>query len=152
MKKVLLLVLLTLTACIDLPPPQPSKTIINPQCERVQIKVFQVLDDFALADACPQRSLTRFNKPYYADPEEDYEFNCNKSYIVYLPKGEEDHYYDHQTLKFPDGKCPIYTNTFTYYNKLGIKKTVPKVKFINKTITNPAYTEWLKQYRTPTTN
>ncbi len=134
MKKILFLALFSLTACMQNGNSfiAPSEKINNPKCEKIiSIEVFQVLDDFALANAC--------TKKY------DYIDGCKEEHVVYLAKEKGKIYFDEQKIEFPDGKCPVYTGTYTYTTKQEFDKTVPKVKFADKKIKNPAYENWLKE-------
>ncbi len=134
MKKILFLALFSLTACVQNKNPfvAPSEKINNPKCEKIlSIEVFQVLDGFVLADACTKKS--------------DYSDTCWENHTVYLAKEKGKIYFDEQKIEFPVGKCPVYTGTYTYTTRQGVNKTVPKIKFTDEKIKNPAYENWLKE-------
>jgi hypothetical protein len=103
-------------------PPQPT-TMTNPDCEEVsQFRVFQVLDDFALANACEATSHGDF-------------ITCF-GHTVYLPREPGKIYYDDQIIKSPPGKCVVYVGTHQYETARGYK-TVPVVKFVDARIPIP---------------
>lgn len=104
----------------------PDKTIKNPKCQPFDtIKVFQVLDDFALALQC--------DGEYCTGP------------VVYIPKENNRLYYDEQKINPPQNKCFSFSGTYQYENKENLMKTVPKITLINAMTTNPKYTEWKKK-------
>ena len=135
MKKLFIFSFLLLSACNTMMTTfdkvsAPPEKIPNPKCENViQLEVFQVLDDFALANACTKMGYSM----------------CVESHIVYIPKEKNKIYYDEQKIAFPEGKCVSYSGTYSYETKQEFLKTVPKVKFINDEITNPEYTKWIKE-------
>lgn len=114
----------------------PPKMIKNSQCENIAaIKIFQVLDDFALARTCLK-------------------YNCRdvyfeNNYIVSLPKEKNQIYYDDQIIKTEKGKCASYFGTYEYESedeKDRIRiRTVPKIKYIDKKIENPEYQKYQEE-------
>lgn len=131
MKKLLFLGLIFLAGCSTTLLP-PSKTIQNPKCEDyVGFEVFQVLDGFVLARACTGYS--------------SYSHYCKYEHLVYIPKKKNEIYYDEQKIKIPEGMCPSFYGSYTYTTKLDFDKTVPKLKFIDKDISNPEYKKWEEQ-------
>lgn len=100
-------------------------TTRNPQCEDINaFKVFQVLDDFVLANVCEER---------------DYRF-CS-GHVVYIPKEKEKIYYDDQVITVKRGQCAIYIGTYKYETKAKTIRTVPIVKFIDSEIPEPERSE-----------
>lgn len=97
-----------------------SKSIRNPKCEDItSYKVFQVLDNFVLANACK-------------DNDDQY---C-MGYTVYFNKEKGKIYFDDQIIKVKENECAIYVGTYQYQTKLGYK-TVPIVKIIDSQNLNP---------------
>lgn len=108
-------------------PPQPT-TMTNPDCEEVsQFRVFQVLDDFALAHACEN---TSYDRP---------DTFCH-GHTVYLPREPGKIYYDDQIIKSPPGKCVVYVGTYRIERRYDYK-TVPVVKFVDARLPIPPETK-----------
>ncbi|MBQ8346930.1 MAG: hypothetical protein IJY17_04945 [Alphaproteobacteria bacterium] len=91
----------------------------NENCEEIAaVKIFQVLDTFALALSC----------------QENYSYSNGLScygLTVYVPKEEGKIYYDNQIIKPKAGKCISFDSTYQYESKDGNIHTVPILKFIN---------------------
>jgi hypothetical protein len=126
MKKIFIILLIFICGCettktsIQSKTDEPSKTIRNPKCEDIKsFKVFQVLDNFVLANVC-------------RDSDDQYCFG----HVVYFPKEKGKIYFDDQIIKVKDNECAIYIGTHQYQTKNGYK-TVPIVKIIDSQITNP---------------
>jgi len=81
-------------------------------------KVFQVLDDAALANAASDNVE---GKILYLGP-------------VVLIRADEEHngFYDDQIIKVPSGKVAAQIGTYQYYTRQEIVKTVPVIGFISK--------------------
>ncbi len=110
----------------------PPKTIPNQKCENVPaVKVFQVLDTFALATACKYSEYTN-------------NLMC-WGHTVYINKEKDKIYYDDQIIKPEDGKCIVYYGTYKYESKDKIIRTIPKIKFVKAEIENPEYKKYLKE-------
>jgi len=104
----------------------PPEMIRNDKCVDIEgFKIFQVIDNGALARAC----------------DTEYCFG----HTVFIPniKGEE--YWDNKIITAPAGKCIIYEGVFKYTSNDGRNRTVPKLKIVDSQIPNPAYGEWLKK-------
>lgn len=98
----------------------PPKNVVNSKCQSFKkIKIFQVLDNFALANTC----------------DNDYCFGP----VVYIPKEKGEIYYDEQKITPPNNKCFGFNGTYQYETKDERTKTVPKIAFINATVPNPKY-------------
>ena len=141
MKKSFIMLSLLLTACVgsqndDLHTtsifnPAPAQTIRNEKCENVPaIKLFQVLDNFALAYTCEERS--------YSD-----EYSCY-GMTVYVPKNKNELFYDDKIIEPKEGQCISYNGTYKYESRNGAQHTVPKVKIIESELPNPEYQKWVK--------
>ena len=124
MKKILIMLLMILGGCetiqtlsstqtgSDVPP----KTIPNAKCENINaFKVFQVLDNFVLANVCR---------------ESDSEY-CH-GHTVYIPKEKGTIYFDDQRIFVKSGECPIYIGTYQYQTKVGYKTVPTAVPWILK--------------------
>jgi hypothetical protein len=101
----------------------PSLVVSNPYCETEfnSFKIFQVLNDYVLALGC---SKTNSSECYtYSDR------------IFFIPKSENDIYFDDKILKPLEGECPIYLGSYTYKSLNGISHTVPIVIFSKKELT-----------------
>jgi len=125
--KILLILLIFIYACetkqtrstIQNDIKEPSVTIRNSKCEDItSFKVFQVLDNFVLANACK-------------DSNDEY---C-MGYTVYFKKEKGKIYFDDQIIKVKDNECAIYVGTYQYQTKVGYK-TVPVVNIIDSRISN----------------
>ncbi len=112
---------------------EPAQTIRNEKCENdvSAIKIFQVVDDFALATTCEYGEYTN-------------DLHCF-GYTVYIPKEKGQLYFDGKVIKPKDGQCISYSGTYQYEAKNGSEKTVPKVKMIDAEVPNPEYKKWLKE-------
>lgn len=107
---------------------EPPRTIRNTKCEDVKsFKVFQVLDNFVLANVC-------------RDGDDEYCFG----HVVYIQKEKNKIYFDDQKINLRRDECAIYIGTYKYEAKNGLLKTVPKVKIISSQVPNPEYDERLK--------
>lgn len=105
-----------------------QSTVPNPDCEEVsQFRVFQVLDDFALAYACEN---TSYDRP---------DTFCH-GHTVYLPREPSKIYYDDQIIKSPPDKCVVYVGTYRIERRYDYK-TVPVVKFVDARIPIPPETK-----------
>lgn len=110
----------------------PSKTIHNQKCENVPaVRVFQVLDTFALATTCEYGKYTG-------------DLYC-WGHTVYVPKDKGKIYYDDQIIKPEEDKCIVYSGTYKYESEDERVRTVPKIKFVKDEIENPEYTKWVKE-------
>ena len=107
----------------------PPETILNNKCEDVdQFKIFEVIDNGALASACEEKS---------------YGVYCHGQTAFFLnQKGVE--YFDGKRIKLEDGQCFVYEGTYKYFTRDGMNRTVPIVKIVNSRIPNPEYEEWVK--------
>lgn len=104
-----------------------QSTVPNPDCEEVsQFRVFQVLDDFALANACEATSHGDFVTCF--------------GHTVYLPREPGKIYYDDQIIKSPPDKCVVYIGTYRIERRYDYK-TVPVVKFVDARIPIPPETK-----------
>lgn len=85
----------------------------NPKCEDMDaVKVFQTLDDGALALGCEKESLgTCLGK------------------VVFVPKQKGEILYDDKRITAPEGKCIVFDNVYTYQTKENGRKTVPVIGF-----------------------
>ena len=114
---------------------EPAQTIRNEKCEDIPaVKIFQVLDDFSLANTCDSAKYTEG-------------LHCF-GYTVYVPKEKGELYFDDKVIKPKDGQCISYSGTYQYEAKNGSEKTVPKVKIVNSEVPNPEYKKWLKEQET----
>lgn len=132
MKKLLFILPLLLVACTEQGFVQklsaPSETIYNDKCAEIQeYRIFQVIDNGSLAMAC----------------DSEYSDICI-GLTVFVPKIKGEIYYDDMVIKPKDNQCIIYDDVYRYTTNSGNNKTVPKLKFADKHIPNPAYTEWVK--------
>lgn len=136
MKKFLILSVLATCSCsiingnefdaatVYTPPAKKVKKelVLNEQCEDIPaVKIFQVLDKFALADACETN-------------EYDKDLTCF-GLTVYVPKKEGKIYYDDQIIKPSKKQCISFEGTYQYEAGRGEfkrMKTVPVLKIINK--------------------
>lgn len=119
MKKILLFLPFIACACTQQEVVQrisaPSETIRNEKCADIQkYKVFQVMNDGALAFAC----------------EATYGVETCLGLVAYIPKKKGKIYYDDMIVEPSDGQCISYEGTYQYPIKGGLYKTVPKLKFI----------------------
>lgn len=118
MKKPLFFICLILCSCSQFNTLSQSFTR-NEKCEEIAaVKIFQVLDTFALASSC----------------REDYSYSNGLScygLTVYIPKEEKKIYYDNQIIKPKTGKCISFDSTYQYEAKDGNIRTVPILKFID---------------------
>lgn len=118
MKKLLFFICLILCSCSQFDTLSQSFTK-NENCEEIAaVKIFQVLDTFALALSC----------------QENYSYSNGLScygLTVYVPKEEGKIYYDNQIIKPKAGKCISFDSTYQYESKDGNIHTVPILKFIN---------------------
>ncbi|HRZ27106.1 MAG TPA: hypothetical protein P5295_09890 [Spirochaetota bacterium] len=113
MKRIIIFLLIFICGC-ETTQTSIQKTIRNQKCEDVQsFKVFQVLDNFILANVC-------------RDGDDEY---C-LGHTVYFQKEKDKIYYDDQLIKVNDNECAIYVGTYKYQTKNGYK-TVPIVKIID---------------------
>lgn len=109
--------------------PAPPQTIRNEKCEDVPaVKIFQVLDDYALADTCEKSSYTE-------------KYSCY-GMTVYVQKGKNELFYDNKIIEPKGDQCISYSGTYKYESQNGAQHTVPKIKIINAEIPNPAYQKW----------
>lgn len=112
----------------------PPQTIQNTQCEDIPaVEIFQVLDTFSLARACEISDITG-------------NFHCF-GHIVYVPKEKNKIYFDEQIIEPVEGKCISYSGVYKYQSANKVQRTVPKLKFINSDIENPAYVQYLKEQK-----
>lgn len=153
MKKVILLGLL-LCSCVGLTTqPVPPKTIRNPDCfPSHELKVFQVNDKYSLiqlyychpadgdtdvARSCKARRQQMFGGEVFATDmrqvigEKDWKIESKKLYDGY-------------TVTF-GAYCMVLDGTYTYYNTIGTKKTIRKLKMIESQIPNPEYKKWQEE-------
>lgn len=109
----------------------------NPYCENEfdSYEVFQVLQDFVLANGC---EVTSYDK-------------CNTLHgrVFMFPKQGEEIYFDKKILSPSDNFCSVYAGIFTYENKAGNINTVPILLFFPKTI-NKMQLEFIKKMREET--
>lgn len=111
----------------------PPKMINNTRCENiVAIKIFQVLDNYSLAHVCEEVS--------YSD-----DLSCY-GHTVYISKNKNELHFDDKIIKPQEGKCFSYNGVYKYEAMNGMSHTVPKIKFIDSKIKNPAYTEYQKNH------
>jgi len=111
--------------------PAPPQTIRNEKCENIPaVRIFQVLDNFALAFTC--------EKSEYRD-----NYSC-LGMTVYVPKDKNDLLYDDKIIKPKDGQCISFNGTYKYDTKGDRGKTVPKLKMVDAEIPNPEYIKWEK--------
>ena len=99
-----------------------KELVLNEKCEDIPaVKIFQVLDKFALANACETN-------------EYDKDLTCF-GLTVYVPKKEGKIYYDDQIIKPSKKQCISFEETYQYEAGRGEfkrMKTVPVLKIINK--------------------
>lgn len=135
MKKLFLILPILMMGCAELSQVStssaPVKTVLNDKCEEIQkYKVFQVMSDgTALASACDSK----------------YGVETCYGMTVFVPVQKNETLYDDKIIQPADDQCIIYDGVYKYESKGAGNKTVPKLKIANKKITNPAYTEWLKE-------
>lgn len=97
-----------------------EKASRNPKCEDINsFKVFQVVDDFVLANVC-----------------EDSDTSLCMGHTVIFKKEKGKIYFDDQIINVKGNECAIYTGTHKYPTKFGYK-TVPIVKIIDSQNLNP---------------
>lgn len=105
----------------------PPKMINNPKCEEIHsVKLFQVLDRFALAQTCSISEIS-------------------DDLTVYVPKEKNKLYYDNLLIEPEKDMCISYSGTYSYESNDGAIRTVPKLKFVKKKIENPAYKKFLEE-------
>ena len=123
MKKIFLLLPLIVCACAEQKAIQTagasfdiqkighsSEKIRNEKCADIQkYKIFQVMNDGALAFACVETCL---------------------GLVAFVPKKKGQTYYDDMIVEPSDGQCIAYEGTYRYPIKDGRYKTVPKIKYI----------------------
>lgn len=110
----------------------PPKMINNPKCEEIHsVKLFQVLDRFALAQTC---SISEISD----------DLICY-GLTVYVPKEKNKLYYDNLLIEPEKDMCISYSGTYSYESNDGAIRTVPKLKFVKKKIENPAYKKFLEE-------
>ncbi len=119
MKQILLLLPSILCACTQQEAMHnyslPSQVAHNEKCADIQkYKVFQVMNDGALAFAC----------------ETQYGIETCLGLVAFIPKKKSQIYYDDMKVEPSSGGCIVYEGTYRYPTKGGIYKTVPKLKFI----------------------
>lgn len=86
------------------------------KCADIQkYKIFQVLNDGALAFAC----------------EIKYGQEICLGLVAYIPKNKGSDYYDDMIIEPTGGQCITYDGVFKYSTKGGYK-TVPKLKFVTE--------------------
>jgi len=136
MVKIIIILMMIFCGCNTIKPSsheqsdnnEPPKTIRNNKCENiVSFQVFQVLNNYVLANVC-----------------DDYSGNYCYGHVVYIQRERGKIYYDDQRINVQHGECPIYIGTFQYVTRDGMVKTVPKVKIIDSEIPNPEYNNWIK--------
>lgn len=107
----------------------PEKTIKNEKCENIPaVKIFQVMDDFALAWTC--------------DSEEDTDGLHCLGYTVYVPKEKGQLYFDDKVVTPGKGKCISFNSVYSYEDIFEGRRTIPVIKMINAEVPNPAYKKW----------
>jgi hypothetical protein len=121
MKKILLFLPFIACACTQQEVIQrvraPSETSINEKCAEIQkYKIFQVMNDGALAFAC----------------ETQYGVETCLGLVAYIPKKKGQIYYDDMIIEPPSGQCITYAGVYRYAIKNGLYKTVPKLKLITE--------------------
>lgn len=141
MKKSLLFLALALVGCVGAKEgtyttsifnPAPPQIIQNEKCEDIPaVQVFQVLDDYALANVCKKRE--------YSD-----DYSC-LGMTVYVLKNKDELLYDDKIIEPKEGQCISFSGTYKYEAKSKVIKTVPKMKMIDAEISNPEYDRWLKE-------
>ncbi len=86
----------------------------NPKCENIdRIKIFQVLNDGALASVCESKSFS----------------DCWPGLTVAIPNQVGELFYDDKIIQAPKGKCFVFLDKYTYKTKVDDTKTVPIVSF-----------------------
>ena len=110
----------------------PEKTIKNEKCENIPaVRIFQVMDDFALAWTC--------NSAKYTD-----DLYCF-GYEVYIPKEKGQLYFDDKVVTPGKGKCISFNSVYSYEDILEGRRTIPMIKMIDAEVPNPEYKKWLKE-------
>ena len=110
--------------------PAPPQVIRNEKCEDVPaVKIFQVLDNFALAFVCES----------YSDSDSCF------GMTVYVPKKKDSMFYDGKIIRPEDGECISFNGTYKYQSKDGMQHTVPKIKMADAEFPNPEYEQWEKE-------
>jgi hypothetical protein len=103
--------LVTLTACSAISNYVTREQ--NPKCQNVdEVKIFQTLDNGALAYVCERKSYT----------------DCAMGITVFVPKRKDMLFYDEQRISPSDGKCFVFDDVYKYTSKDERDRTVPKVK------------------------
>ena len=93
------------------------KPIRNPKCADIQkYRIFQVIDDGALAFAC----------------DSQYGNELCSGMVAYIPKMIDSNYYDELIVEPVGGQCISYEGVYKYSTKDGYNKTVPILKFITE--------------------
>jgi len=131
MRKLLLILPIVLLGCAELSKIYaPSKTVHNEECVEIQMyEIFQVLENGALANACGYK----------------YGIETCNGLVVFVPAQKGEDFYDDKIIMPADGKCIVYDGVYKYTTKKeGNHKTVPKLKIVDKEISNPAYLEWME--------
>jgi len=94
----------------------------NPYCENEfkSYKVFQVLEDFVLAEGC---EITSYDK-------------CSTYHgrIFMFPKEKDEIYFDKKILTPASGFCSVYAGVYVYETRGGLNNTVPILFFLPKEI------------------
>lgn len=118
MKHLLFLSVLFLSACSSIAtssnePENTWKATKNTECADFdKVKVFQTLDNFALANVC----------------DKDYPDLC-MSMVVRIDKDFDMELWDDKYITPPEGKCFVYNGTYEYETKAESHKTVPVIDF-----------------------
>jgi len=116
MKKILLFLSFIVCACTQQEVGQ-RVSASSEKCADIQkYKIFQVMNDGALALAC----------------DTQYGIETCLGLVVYIPKKKGQIYYDDMIVKPAGGQCIIYDGVYRYPIKSGLYKTVPKLKFITE--------------------
>lgn len=106
----------------------PAMTIKNPKCNHLKAaKVFDVSDDFVLANGCV--SSTDF---------------C-PGYEVYIKKENNEIYYEGKIIRPIHDKCFAYEGAYKYETVSGFINSIPKLISVDAKIINPEYRVWEQQ-------
>lgn len=152
-KKAILLSLVLCSCSGLLAPEAPKKTIRNPECfPSHALKVFQVDDKYSLVQLyyCYETNgdtdTNRSCKSGLRKQFNDEIFAADMRQVI----GEKD--WKTETKKLYDGYtvalgpyCMVPDGTYTYYNTIGTKKTIRKLKMIESEIPNPEYQKWQEE-------